>query len=562
MEIIDKPSARIIAEILSAHGVKTVVCSPGSRNVPLLDAVEKCPSLKARVVIDERSAAFVALGIAATSQEPVALMCTSGTALLNYAPAVAEAYYRHIPLIVVSADRPQEWIDQDDSQTLRQYEALSNITKKSYDIPEDFKKPTYFGYVNRMVNDAMITALSAPHGPVHINVQFDAPLNSMTCSPLPPEATRIIRGSYPENHLPPDNLKEYAEECKGKKIMLVCGFLPPDHKLTEGVTALSRCPNVTVMAETISNLHIAPENFMVDSVLSILTEEEKERLHPDIVITLGGALISRFLKDYLRKYKPGENWYVGRQATTADCFLSLTRRIECNPTWFLKRLAGKLRNNEGVYAEEWRKIREKAGRSQKDFISQLDFSDFKALKCIFDHLPSEFNLHLSNGTPIRYHQLLASRLPHAVFCNRGVSGIDGTIATAIGGSFAYPGKTLLVTGDMSLAYDIGALSIPGIDGRMKIIVINNGGGGIFHFVASTRDLSLKEKYLTFPTGIDFRAVGEAFGFRYFRADKNTESFPALLKKFFADSESPYLMEIVTDGADSAKQLISYMQRTP
>jgi 2-succinyl-5-enolpyruvyl-6-hydroxy-3-cyclohexene-1-carboxylate synthase len=167
-----------LATLLASHGVKRAVLSPGSRNVPLLVAVSKEPSIETEVVVDERSAAFMALGMASISGCPVALVCTSGTALLNYAPAVAEAYYRHIPLVVVSADRPHCWIDQDDSQTIRQQGALASIVKASYDISADAVTPDDDWYANRVINDALINATTGCKGPVHINMQINEPLGN------------------------------------------------------------------------------------------------------------------------------------------------------------------------------------------------------------------------------------------------------------------------------------------------------------------------------------------------------------------------------------------------
>ena len=174
----DKSVVRILFNLLEAHGVRRVVCSPGSRNAPLLIAADARKRLETSVVIDERSAAFVALGMAMVSRRPVALVCTSGTALLNYAPAVAEAYYQGVPLIVISADRPLEWIDQDDSQTIRQPEALRNFVKGSYSLSdrEQCDRPGW--YETRIVNDAILTALAPKQGPVHINVRLSPPLGA------------------------------------------------------------------------------------------------------------------------------------------------------------------------------------------------------------------------------------------------------------------------------------------------------------------------------------------------------------------------------------------------
>lgn len=222
----DKTFCRILFDVMLGKGVRDVVCSPGSRNAPLLIAAASREELHKHVVVDERSAAFMALGMACVSRRPVALVCTSGTALLNYAPAVAEAFYQSVPLIVLTADRPEQWIDQDDSQTLRQFEAFSNYVKKSYEIPSwgDEDRELQW-YVNRIMNDAMIEATSRRQGPVHVNVRLGEPLGRKTRNPLPSQ--RIIDMLTSDTIANREVVKELAAEVAGSKVMFVAGFMPP-----------------------------------------------------------------------------------------------------------------------------------------------------------------------------------------------------------------------------------------------------------------------------------------------------------------------------------------------
>ncbi|MDE6022369.1 MAG: 2-succinyl-5-enolpyruvyl-6-hydroxy-3-cyclohexene-1-carboxylic-acid synthase, partial [Muribaculaceae bacterium] len=415
---------RQIIDLLSQHGVSTAYCSPGSRNAPLLIGLEACKNIKKYVVVDERSAAFQALGCSLVERTPVMLLCTSGSAVLNYAPAVAEAYYAGIPLIIVSADRPKEWIDQDDSQTIRQYGVLDHIVKGSYDIraiPEGkhraFSEDVVWT-VNRTVNEAMLKALDGKPGPVHINVQLSDPLGAIEeCIPF---SQRLVSHLRTKETLPHDVLKSLASEASGAKVMLVAGYSLPDNKLNKAVRMLGTLPNVAIMAETISNLHESqPYSSMIDSVLCEMTEEEKENLRPDIVISIGGALVSRMLKQYLRDYSPRKHWSIGHSNYFCDCFKSLTDRIDIAPEYFIRQLYGAIRKCQlkGVplYNKSWQQIRVNAAIKSQDYIEKAPWSDLKAYDFILRNLEFD-NLFVSNGTSIRYSQLLPHKC-HAEYCN-------------------------------------------------------------------------------------------------------------------------------------------------
>lgn len=560
MKTTDKISCRIIADLLAQTGVKDVVLSPGSRNTPLILAMDAEERLRKHVIIDERTAAFFALGMASASGRPVALICTSGSAVLNYGPAVAEAFYRGIPLIVISADRPLQWIDQDDSQTIRQFRIFDNIVKKSYDLldlPEE--SPEYEWYVNRIVNDALIEARKPFAGPVHINLQLDTPLSRLKEIDRPD--SRVISYIGASQKISGETVKELTSRLEGKRILLIAGFMQPNDKLQRAVAKFASLPQVAVMAETISNLHLAPDAYSIDSVLSTMSAAEKEALRPDIVITIGGALVSRMIKDYLRQDPPAQHWAIGHKHTTVDCFKALTLRIDIEPAYLLRKLFNQLVRTQSAstYSLDWKQRRSVAAKSADDFISQTDWCELRAFRTIFETLPSGINLHLSNGTPIRYNQLLARSAYHTTYCNRGVSGIDGCTSTAIGAAVASTAPTLLITGDMAFSYDLSALAVNEIPPDFKIIVINNAGGGIFRFVGTTRDLVCREKYFCAAPAIDYAHLARAFGFNYLRAD-NEDALREIMHGIRGDESAPTIIEVVVDGHYSAEQLTNFMNR--
>ncbi len=557
METTDKESCNILVSVLRGHGVRRAVISPGSRNAPLVVAFARAEGIECLTVVDERSAAFIALGISSMTLEPVALVCTSGTALLNYAPAVAEAYYRGLPLIVLSADRPMEWIDQDDSQTLRQYEALANFVKRSYDIPSRCQDDTMRWYVNRMANDAMLNATTGRRSPVHINVQLDSPLNRMK-SVDSSARERVISMVSPSEELPEKRMEELRTRISSaSKVLVVAGFLPPNSSLDESLGILAREPNAAVMCESLSNLRSKELIPNIDSTLSVMTQEEILEMKPEIVITLGGAIVSRFIKRYLRENPPREHWHVGRTAATVDCFKALTLRVDIPPEGFFKSLVEPLiPGRSSDYSEKWNQIAFRAAKLHGRYVERAPWCDLKAFSMIMERVPASWNLQLSNGTPVRYFQLFDWRKFHRNDCNRGVSGIDGCTSTAVGASLMYQGVTLLISGDASAQYDIGALANSCITPRFKMIVICNGGCGIFRFISSTRQLPELERYFVAGGSLPLREIAQGFGFAFFEAC-DPEGLEKAFKGFVDETCRPALLAVRTSGQTSAEQLRGY-----
>ncbi len=557
METTDKLSCNILADLLVAHGVKRAVVSPGSRNAPIIVALSRCQNLTCDVVIDERSAAFVALGIAVQSGEPTAIVCTSGTALLNYAPAVAEAFYRGVPLIVVSADRPEEWIDQDDSQTLWQPGVLDKIVKRTWDIPARIDCQDARWSVNRMINDALIEATAGRRGPVHLNIRLDAPLSRMTdyC----PGSSRVISMVRPITELPTCEARELGARIGSpRRVMVIAGFHEPDERLTRAMAKMAMLPNVVVLTETIANLHSPLFISRIDTTLSAMTDDEKRELRPDVVITVGGALVSRHVKEYVRSLPGVEHWSVGENHATVDCFRHLSLRIDMPAAVFMRQLASAMQPFKAKcdYSEQWHGIYRRATARHDNYVANAQWSDMAAMSRIIKMIPRGWNLHLSNGTPVRYAQLMDCTRIHRSDCNRGVSGIDGCTSTALGASTAYRGITLLISGDMSCQYDLAALSSTLMSPRMKIIVMCNGGGGIFRFIGSTSSLPELDRFFAGPVNLPLRQIAEGYGFSYFEAD-NIESLESSFKMFAAETERPALLAVRTPAEISAKVLKGY-----
>lgn len=551
-----------VAGILRGHGVRRAVLCPGSRDLPLVMAFAREEGMRCCTAADERSAAFVALGQSIASGEAVAVVCTSGTALLNMAPAVAEAYYRNVPLIVVSADRPGRWIDQADSQTIRQPGALCNIVKRSYNIIAEGDKDDERWYVDRTVNDAALTALTGRRGPVHINVEIDEPLNGET------EVTgeyRIIRRASARMSLSDDERKRLAGEMLGcMKVLVLAGNMTPNDALNRALMRLGENRNVAVLAEPLANVSTGIRN--IEATLSLLGSDGRERMRPDLLITTGGAIVSGLTKKWLRKGVKA-HWHVGEGDETTDTFKCLTERIDMNPADFFRETASAMRRGEiyggenSDYGDKWREASQRAYDAVKRGLEGAEWSDVKALNEIVGMLPVDANVQLSNGMTVRYYEWVSERKAHRTDCNRGVSGIDGSTSTAIGAASVGKGLTVLLTGDMSAQYDIGALALLRLVkpmGRFKMAVFANGGGNIFKYIKNTRDTAETAEFLYNRVDTDWKGVGEAYGMAVYEAT-DMDSLNVQGAEWMRESERSALLIVRSDAEVNARVMINLVK---
>jgi len=557
----DKQIVRTLVSLCAEHGVKYAVFSPGSRNAPLVIGFNREEKINCRVIVDERSAAFFALGMAQKNGKPVVLVCTSGTALLNYAPAIAEAYYQHIPLIVVSADRPQAWIDQEDSQTIRQFEVLRNIVKKSYQLPENTDTKESRWFANRLINDAFITALSGRKAPVHINISLNEPLCE-TGEFFSQE--RVIRPVQPEK-LEQTMIQSLAERFnQSEKVMILAGFMYETKQLRLSLNAFSRFPFVSVLTELIANLSSENTVTALEPVFASFSENEIADFRPDLLISFGGSLVSKSAKQFLRKNPPLEHWYIGKEETTIDTFQCLTHRIDVNPETFFTQLlpliqpeeiARKARKKDQeatscfrafvpschyqtIYLEREKELQ----LHQNQSLQQSDWNDLKAFSLLMQSIPENSDLHLSNGMSIRLAQQFKLDKSISAYANRGTSGIDGSTSTAAGSASLNSGITTLISGDLSFLYDSNALWNNYLSPRLKMVVINNGGGGIFRELETSK-LPEMSTYFETPHRIDFEKLAALYELKFLRATDEA-TLKNVIKVMYTENEVPVLLEII------------------
>lgn len=525
METIDKPTAHLLAGLLEAYGIRRVVVSPGSRCAPLTLVLARSGRFDISCVIDERSAAFVGLGMALASDNPVALVCTSGSALLNYAPAIAEAYYRRVPLIAISADRPADMIDQRDSQTIRQGGALGAIVRKSVDIADNASE-RYLRYANRIINDVLSEATGHIQGPVHINMQFDVPLTPVCQTPPPCFCRKIERTET--THGDCGAIVRSLIPDKNTKVMLVAGALHPSERLKDCLKTVSASGSCAIMAEAQANLPrgAAFTAFPADS--SALPD-------PDIVISLGGSLVSAGLKKYLRSCHNTRHISLGADDNAVDTFGLLTNTVDCDAADFMEALVAHI-DGDKDFASRWHSATRNA---------QSPTGVAALLRRLAAMLP-DADFHFSNGSAIRYAQRAGFDGSHRIDCNRGVSGIEGSTSTAIGAAVASGRTTVLVSGDMSAAYDVGAFSIAGIPASFRMVVLDNGGGDIFRAVATTRALPERELYFATPPRLPLRQLADAYGFRYYETSLHNLD----LSDFTTCGDVPAILRVEVPAGDA------------
>ena len=494
--ISNKAVVQRLVEIFSRKGFDKVVISPGSRNAPLIQTFAGRGDFELYSVPDERTAGFIALGIAMKIRRPVILNCTSGTALLHYAPAVVEAYYQNIPLIVLSADRPAHLIDQGHGQSIRQNNVFSNYVKASLTIDESsVDQPDYF---DMKVNEVLKGCMGNDEGPVHINLHLDEPLYDFEEAKSIP--VRIIQYPLLEPSLPSDTVTRLNNTWNdANKIMILVGQHPPRNMLNAWLEHMVTRKKTVVLKEHTSN--ISGGFFRVDHIdrcIFPMDETEWQNYKPDLLITFGKEIVSKKIKKLLLESDGIQHWHVGKNADFRDTFGSLTEVIRIPPHQFLMAIS-----EFGKKSSDFRSLWEsRAGiaRSKHDqFILDAPWSDLKAWDFLTHHLPVPIVLHLGNSASIRYSLLFEMKEGIDCYSNRGVSGIDGCTSTALGFATQEVDKPVwLITGDISFLYDRNAFWQTPRPSLFKVVVINNGGGGIFRFIEGPQKSEISDPFLETP----------------------------------------------------------------
>ncbi|NLW78957.1 MAG: 2-succinyl-5-enolpyruvyl-6-hydroxy-3-cyclohexene-1-carboxylic-acid synthase [Ruminococcaceae bacterium] len=542
----DNKTLQFLQALLKAHGVRHLVISPGSRNAPLARSVEQDDHFQCYSVVDERSAAYYALGIALQTGEPVALSCTIATASCNYLPAVVEAFHRGIPLILLTGDSNPYLVGQLESQMIDQSNTFSNFVKKSVWLPVVRTREDEW-YCQRLINEALLASSHHGSGPVHIRVPIVDHFTDFTTAQLPPVKTifRIDRDASAAIW------EEKAALLRSKKkILVVYGQgRPASPQLKAAVEKFCSATGAVVIKEHTANIspqHAIPASLAMEG----LTEKSFEPFAPEIVISVGGNYVSS-LKALLRsRYGQYHHWLVNDSGEPVDTFKSLDSVFECPLQHFFEYFATHASQAppDTAYLEMW--MARRAATRYPD----VEFSNVTAIKAFLERIPSDSILNLSILNSARIAQFW--EIPDTVetYSNLGAYGIDGCLSTFLGQASATSKLCFLIIGDLSFFYDMNALSLRNIGSHVRILLINNFGGGEFHLSFGKAALPNIDQHTAAAHTNTAKAWAEDNGFQYYSAHKQCD-LDTILPEFVSPSQDrPMFLEVFTHMENDAQAI--------
>lgn len=528
----DKENVNILTALLVAHGVKNVVVCPGSRNGALVHNFNECPDIECHPVTDERSAGFFALGLRQATGRPVAVCVTSGSALLNTLPAAAEAAYQSRGIIVISADRPSAWIGQLDGQTIPQQGALGSFVSVSVNAVEPHDEASRW-QCNRDINEALLEAERPESPSVHINVPITEPLFNFTVEALPQE--RAVR------RMSVEAVTELV--MAAKRPMLVTGQLPEGAIDLYSISVLSNA--MAVLAEPVT----VPSR-LTDQMLYIVGGKHKEFV-PDCVVYVGGNTVSKRMRHFLRE-DCGDSLqiYVSPDGKLRDISCHTDVVVEAMPAVVVETLSRNLPQGS-PFSAKWLDLRTKV--EARHLLFQAGYSEMLAVRMFEDSVKKNDTVHYANSMSVRLGTLFAR---HYIHCNRGINGIEGSLSTAAGASLA-KARVYCVIGDLSFFYDQNALWQTQLGGNFRILLLNNGQGGIFRSLPGLYESPAAGPLIAGKHNLNAEGVCSQFGVKYLHASDEKELEVAMRIFTTVDSDRPVLLEVTTDAVQDQKIYSDY-----
>lgn len=505
---------------LANAGLKHVVVSPGSRSTPLAMTIAEHPRLQIWMNVDERSAAFFGLGIAKASHEPVALLCTSGTAAANYLPAIVEAELSRIPLVVITADRPHELRDVGAPQTINQLNMYANYVKWFAEMAVPESSSHMLKYARTMAGRAVATAVKGPAGPVHLNIPLREPLIPDVSPEMFQHEKRPKAASYVEvNHgvFHSDFSHIATELSKVKKGLIVCGPMHAEYR--KSIEELANTLGFPIAADPLSQLRTGPHSkeWIMDAYDAFLRNEKVvSELTPEIIIRFGAMPVSKSLMLAMKSYKDAKYIVVDEDGGWRDPILMATDMIHADPNAFCKAVIESLpvqSEKDEAWGEKWKKMNQTSKAILNSYTEQESFFEGQIIKEIAKLLPDKSALFTGNSMPVRDIDTFLHNNERSirVMGNRGANGIDGITSTALGASTVLT-PLVLVVGDLSFFHDMnGLLAAKLYQLNITIVVINNNGGGIFSFLPQSSHPTHFETLFGTPTDLDFEHGVEMYG---------------------------------------------------
>ena len=577
------PVVRLVIQQLLNYGVHHVVISPGSRNAPITVGLTTHAAFTTYSIVDERSAGFFAIGLSQQLREPVAVLCTSGSALLNIYPAVSEAYYSRYPLVVLSADRPTYQIDIGNGQTIRQSGVFSkhlnsetsllqdithnraaimeSNTQQLIDVkstPQDVESQQKTIEKNNIDSlQKVLSEMISHQGPVHINIPLEEPLYEFH-----DENDMIVERVKQLQTPQPKNIESVQSKWnESNRILVVVGTLSPDALDVKSISVLANDPRVVVLHEITSNLR--HDNFIahIDRVILPIeklknSQEIFQSLAPDLLITMGGMVVSKKVKSLLRSFTSVSHYHIGTDRPLDTYYLGV-QHLQVDPNSFYSDLSP-LSDSKANYQDQWLQLSRRREIGHNTFLAKAPFSDLLVFDKIMRAVPKNYLLQWANSSPIRYAQLFSKPSDSQSFCNRGTSGIEGSISTAVGAAVGSDRSTLMIAGDLSFFYDANALWNQYIPASFRLIVVNNGGGGIFRILPNAKDTPGFETYFETKHNRTAKHMAKQYDLSYKRV-RGRIGLSLALRRFFSQSTRGKILEICTPSNTNDLVLQSYFK---
>lgn len=547
-----KRSVQILAHLLQQYGISDIIISPGSRNAPLAIHFSEIDAFNCFSIVDERSAAFVGMGMAISEKKPVVITCTSGSAAANYYPAVTEAFYSNIPLLILTADRPTDYTDIFDGQTIRQKDLFHQHSYGDFQLLEDSKDDAE--NINSEIIKKAIELCFEKRGPVHINIPLEEPLYELVSEiPTFPSVEHTIRQKEYEM---PSNLT--ADWNTSQRIMILVGTRDYSAELENQLTQLVKNHTVVVLCETNSNLYHEKFFKHIDRYITGFTDEDYRQYAPDLLITVGQNVVSKRVKQFLRNAHPKQHWHLD-EVWQPDTYFALTQKIEVKPELFFSKLLNFATLEPKSYYNLWDVLRDKKDLKHEQYLNLAEYSDFYFFNKVSHSIPDNYNIHFSNSSAIRYAQLFDFGKKR-IYCNRGTSGIDGSTSTAMGFAIKNEKPTILLTGDLSFMYDVNGLWNQYIPPFTRIIIFNNGEGNIFKIIPGPGNANSNtvDEFIATKHHKNVEFLAKHFGFSYTKVEDEM-TLDRVMENFFKADIQPKILEVVTAGKSNAEILKTYFK---
>lgn len=540
----------ILISLMAEYGIKHIVLSSGARNIPFVSAIETDERFKCYSVIDERSAAFFALGISQQLNEPVAIACTSGTAASNYLTGVTEAFYSYAPLVVLTFDRSPYLLNQIETQKIDQPAIFSSVVKKSVNLPL-IKDEDDVWYCQRLINEALISLRQHQTGPVHINIPLVGAMNKLVEESVHKD---IADGVNVIDYIYQNDVKkfsEYARKLKGKKALVVMGqSLPFPQETQSAIRSFCSTYHIPILADNLSNFR-CDEMIFAEGVGKALNSKTIAKYVPDIIISFGANFQER-LKDLFRAHKEKiSHWSIDPQGIVRDVFKCQSALFECTPLTFFDEMNKAADSGySSDYLDSWKNLENNL------VMPEMPFTNFYITQEFSKMIPDDSILHTAILNSTRLMQFFKLDKSVTCFSNVNSFGIDGCLPTFMGQAAVTDKLAFLLIGDLSFFYGMNAVAIKHRSNNIRILVLNNGGGAEFHIMPDSNAIPTIDWHIGCSHTRSVKGWVESMGYEYLAASNKEELSEVLPKFVSADHDKPVVLETFTTMKEDGEFTLS------